>query len=378
MLAKDLIDQLERLGLLDQEIIEALRQQLDQAGARVTPEAVAKLLVDNGQLTSFQASKLIGDLRSAQYEEASVEVEEETLTAGVIEEAEVVVDVEEAEVVPMEVEAVEVEAVPVEAVPDIGGGIDAMPSGNGTPANRPQSRRPKREPQKSAWDSFKVYGYLFIIALLLILSAALYFILGRENADAVIQNANEAYDQQIYEAAQTKYIGFLDGFGEEHEYSSIARTRIVMTQLYKAATFKQKPEQAVEKAKVLLPAIENEEGMNEERTNLAQLLVNIADNIITQAGRATETSRKEELLKTLDDHQVLMENPLYMSSTARVTLAGQIAAIDESRERVQRDINRNQRLRSDRHRNEGIPGRTKNQGNLRCSQGIVARFSGTL
>ena len=44
MLAKDLIDRLERLGLLDQEIIEALRQQLQQSGARVTPEAVAKLL----------------------------------------------------------------------------------------------------------------------------------------------------------------------------------------------------------------------------------------------------------------------------------------------------------------------------------------------
>ena len=45
MLAKDLIDQLERRGLLDQEIIEALREQLDQGGTRVTPEAVAKLLV---------------------------------------------------------------------------------------------------------------------------------------------------------------------------------------------------------------------------------------------------------------------------------------------------------------------------------------------
>ena len=60
MLANELIDRLERLGLLDQEIIEALREQLEQGGTRVTPEAVAKLLVDNGQLTHFQATKLIG------------------------------------------------------------------------------------------------------------------------------------------------------------------------------------------------------------------------------------------------------------------------------------------------------------------------------
>ena len=41
MLANELIDRLERLGLLDQEIIEALREQLVQGGTRVTPEAVA-------------------------------------------------------------------------------------------------------------------------------------------------------------------------------------------------------------------------------------------------------------------------------------------------------------------------------------------------
>ena len=67
MLANELIDRLERLGLLDQEIIEALREQLVQGGTRVTPEAVAKLLVDNGHLTRFQATKRIGELRRGEY-----------------------------------------------------------------------------------------------------------------------------------------------------------------------------------------------------------------------------------------------------------------------------------------------------------------------
>jgi hypothetical protein len=64
MLVRELIDRLEASGLLDHEIIEALRQQLEESGARVTPEAVVKLLVDNGHLTRFQATKLIGDLRA--------------------------------------------------------------------------------------------------------------------------------------------------------------------------------------------------------------------------------------------------------------------------------------------------------------------------
>ena len=91
MLANELIDRLERLGLLDQEIIEALREQLEQSGTRITPEAVAKLLVDNGQLTHFQATKLIGELRSGEYEEpVAASTDDADLTAG-IDEVEAVV-----------------------------------------------------------------------------------------------------------------------------------------------------------------------------------------------------------------------------------------------------------------------------------------------
>ncbi len=70
MLARELIDRIERRGLLDPEVIEALREQLSESRARVTPEALAKLLVDNGQLTRFQATKLIGELRSGEYDES--------------------------------------------------------------------------------------------------------------------------------------------------------------------------------------------------------------------------------------------------------------------------------------------------------------------
>ncbi len=133
MLAKELIDRLERLGLLDQEIIEALREQLEQGGTRVTPEAVAKLLVDNGQLTHFQASKLIGELRSSQYESDEVEVgiDDELGVAG--EEFGDIVEVEEAEV--YDAEPVSVEAVPVEAIP-VGGGYRGRDDGDVEPRRR--------------------------------------------------------------------------------------------------------------------------------------------------------------------------------------------------------------------------------------------------
>ena len=346
MLANELIDRLERLGLLDQEIIEALREQLEQSGTRITPEAVAKLLVDNGQLTHFQATKLIGELRSGEYEEPVAEATDDSdLTAG-IDEAEVVVEEVVAEPVEVlatpafEAQPVVVEAAPVEVGPI---GVEALGGGvpDGTPKERPTPARKRPEEPKTVWDSFKIYGYIAIIVLLLLTLVAGWWILGREDADAYIARANDAYDNQNYPAAQKAYMTFLDLFGEEHQHSSLSRTRVTMTQLYKAAEFKQEPEQAVDLAKLELPSIAEEEGMNEERGNLAQLLVDIAKNLASAAGRAKDTPRKQELLAKLDEQRELMANAVYMPASMRTTLEAQILAVEEDRARVERDINRN-------------------------------------
>jgi len=206
MLANELIDRLERLGLLDQEIIEALRQQLAEGGARVTPEAVAKLLVDNGQLTHFQASKLIGELRSGDYSDAQE-------TGGIVDlgfaedEQETV---EEADVFSVEPIAEVASPDPVaQSVP-----VNAMESA--PDSERPTPARPKPEPPKSVWDSFKIYGYVGIIALLLLVGGGIYWVLSREGADEVIGNANKLYDQQNYEAAQKAYQGFSEDYPDSN------------------------------------------------------------------------------------------------------------------------------------------------------------------
>ena len=345
MLANELIDRLERLGLLDQEIIEALREQLEQSGTRITPEAVAKLLVDNGQLTHFQATKLIGELRSGEYDESpTAKSEDSDLTAGLdegefgVEEATPVEVVEEAEVFAtpaFEAEPVAVEATPIE-VAALGAAVmeDA-------PKERPQPARKKPEQPKTVWDSFKIYGYIAIIMLLLLTGVGIWLILTRENADEFIAEANKQYDNQNYSKSQDMYVRFLDVFGDEHQHSSLSRTRITMTELYKAAEFKQEPERAVDLAKEKLPLIAEEEGMNEERGNLAALLVNIARNLASAAGRAKETPRKQELLVKLDEQRELMDDPLYMSASLKTTLEAQIQGVEEDRARVQRDINRN-------------------------------------
>ena len=105
------------------------------------------------------------------------------------------------------------------------------------------------------------------------------------------------------------YLGFLESFGEDNQYSSKARTRIVMTELYKAAAFRQEPWQAVDLEKEKLPQIANEKGMGGERGNLAAQMVDIAKNLADAAGRAKETPKKQELLSVLDEQLGLMETP---------------------------------------------------------------------
>ncbi len=64
MLANKFIDLLEAEKLLDPEMIEELRRQVSQSGNRLPVETLAKLLVDNEQLTKFQATRLVSQLKS--------------------------------------------------------------------------------------------------------------------------------------------------------------------------------------------------------------------------------------------------------------------------------------------------------------------------
>ncbi|MGV3482992.1 MAG: serine/threonine protein kinase, partial [Planctomycetaceae bacterium] len=309
MLAKDLIDRLERLGLLDQEIIEALREQLAQSGARVTPEAVAKLLVDNGQLTRFQATKLIGELRNSEYSDPDEDAalvdpagDELALLEGDDSFAEAVEVVEVADQVASDVNVVPSGYRPGSAVAAPVGDDAMMDSAAGLASSRPKKvnvGKKVRDPSRSIWDSFKIYGVAATILILLFFGAVLYFVLSKGSADEFIELANGQYSKQNYEAARDSYAAFLTQFGEANPHSSIARTRRAMSELY---VFEQglDPTRATKEAEILLPKIESEPGLEEERNNLAALLVEIADNIAQAAGAAKETREKQKLLTDLD------------------------------------------------------------------------------
>mgnify|MGYP001431431183 CR=1 FL=1 len=344
MLANDLLDRLERLGLLDQEIIEALREQLSQSGARVTPEKIAQLLVENGQLTRFQATKLIGELRSDEYPAEADSGEPQPIDDLDL--------VDAADAAPLAQAAPEADEVWAEAEPldspaevyaePVDDDLESAEAAGPRPRKVNKSKKP-RDKNKSVWDSFKIYGVAGIVILLSLLGGLLYFVLSKGNADERFAHANGIYNQQNYAAAEKEFAAFLASFGQSHQHSSAARTRLTMSQLYQFAQYTD-PVRGVDAAEELLPKIANEAALEDERNNLAALLVDIADNIARAAASSPETAEKQRLLGELERQIRLTENPLYVTSSARQALSAKLLGINESRARVQRDINRNLRL----------------------------------
>ncbi len=63
--AKQFLDLLESQQLLAPDILGELRRQVSESKSRLTSELLARLLVDNGHLTKFQATKLIAELSAS-------------------------------------------------------------------------------------------------------------------------------------------------------------------------------------------------------------------------------------------------------------------------------------------------------------------------
>src|SRR6188474_44329 len=58
-LGRKVMDLAEQQGLLDGKAIAELRRLVAESKFVITPEAIAKVLVDHGHLTPFQARKLV-------------------------------------------------------------------------------------------------------------------------------------------------------------------------------------------------------------------------------------------------------------------------------------------------------------------------------
>ncbi len=365
--AKKFIDLLEEQGLLDEDIIVELRRQVAESRTRMTPEIIAKLLVDNEQLTKFQATKLIGKLKessSASNSPASKDVgernkqaddeldlaptTEESISepqdtsnanAAIIyddEEDGEVAEVEVVDVEPVEVQAVEVEAVEIEEVQRPSRSKKSRKSVEASPKAKVAAGA-ATGPQKNPWDSFRVWGMLIVLCLLMIPFVALGLWLWKGNADDLLVKAKDAYEGQDYDASIEKYTQFVKNFGAD-ERASMAKIRVALSRIRKDTKTSSDPTRALATVKEVLPTIASEKSLSSERNDLAGAMLSLAEKFNKKADEEASTEGKKSLIASLDEHLELCKNPVYIGSAERTQYDDRIKRIEEDRARVLRDI----------------------------------------
>ncbi len=368
MSAKLLIDHLEEQGLLDPEVIVELRRNLAQSRTRMTIEMLAKLLVDNGQLTRFQAIRIVSQIKDANRTEPSTP----SPLAGE----------EELELLPDEPSSAKaapnptapgksktdnqvvnadeiVEATPFES--------SQTPSAEEVPSKKRKTKSSRgREssdtsqgfesfgdttrlvkpvkiaaPQGNSWDAFRIWGVGFILSVLVAaLSWLVYWVMSGSSAE-YYEQAKSAYESREYEVAVEKLTNFAKKFPKE-EKASVARSLAAIATIRQASDQLGDPALAIDKAAAVLPTIVNEASMSDTgiRSDLASALVSVAEKLLLRADNAKTTAERKELINKLDKHLVLMGNPQYIPNASRITNESRIKSIEEERERILRDVQR--------------------------------------
>lgn len=347
MQASQFIDLLEKHGLLSPDIIEELRKQVAASRVRMTPESIAKLLVDNGQLTRFQATKLISENQVAEVEPPpppSTRGNQDDLSIQDEEDAEVLEVIEEdtsgmAIIIDDDDEAVDVEEVYEEEVIEepvkraSSSSAPKMPSGPVKPVTV------KTKSNANPWDSFGIIGVGTIFLLLLIPLVVLGTWLMRGSAEDAMKKADSFYDTRDYAEAIKHYGRFVEKFSSD-EKVSFAKVRVGLSRIRNESEKVADPLRALATEKEVLPELEKEKALSSERSDLAGAMLTIAEKFASKADSSKKNDEKKALIKGMDEHLILCQNPLYIDTTARKQSEQRIAMINENRAKVVKDIER--------------------------------------
>ncbi len=376
MLAKQFIAQLASQGLLAPDIVEELNRQVAESKSRLTPEVIAKLLVDNGHLTKFQATKIIANLKAStakpepvQEPPKKIAVASDDDLLGFADDPPVntknsrnktpepiapvflgdeIVEIPDEEIVDVDI---------VEEVVDIDDHdvIDEAPAKSARPAvpldqplldeispSAPQVARIKM-PKANPWDSFRILGVGFTLALVIVVGVSLGWYFIRGSAQDVLKKADEAYEQQSYETAAENYKKFVSTFSSDPKVS-FAKVRAAIAQIRNETDKAPDPKIALQTASSLLPPIAGESALSAEQGDLTGVLLTLAGKFNNRADSEKETANKKDLMSEMDKLMLLINNPQFVGSTQRNQQLPTINRIEEDRQRILRDINRDEEL----------------------------------
>lgn len=360
MSATAFIRLLESRGLLDPEIIAELNRQVETSKVRVTPEAIAKLLVENGQLTKFQATKLIAEL-NASIDRPSKDPTtalrggrpiDPPLPPAPPKDHDSVEDLLPLEYTQKPAEVPKVEpAKKVEVVAEAPAPTVSPP----TPVETPRASRefdydylprtverdiPKK---KNAWESFRVLGIgvLLLLGLVFLVPLVLWFLQG--SAKEAFDEAKRVYEAREYERSSKLFADFAYNFSRD-DRASEAKVYSVLSRIREDVEKVADPNTALKKAQELLPTIASEEALGGLRTDVTDMLLQLSEKYIKRVDATPALDDREKLLEKMSEQMNLVRDPRYVGSQERTQNALRIQNIEEGQARAKRDIQRGKDL----------------------------------
>jgi outer membrane protein assembly factor BamB len=358
MSASQFIQMLESKGLLDPESIKELQRMIEQSKVRVTPEALARILVENGQLTRFQATKLVTELK----EQADPSLGGKTNSgkqpshaSGSVED---LLPPDEPEVE----EVVEVIEDPVAEVVEV---VQAAGSASAKSSKRRSKSSASGEgsssddafgdvalakpvkastlPEKSPWETFGIVGVGFLVLLLLVLFVPLYIWFSKGSAKEAWEIAETNYGDRDYDRAIKAYDLFASSFPSD-ENASAARVKSALAKVREAAEKNADPTVGLKAAQDELPKIANEPGIAPLRVDITDNLLKLAEKFITKADNTSGVSDRKNLVTQMNQQMELIRDPRFVGTQERTQNELRIRRIEEDQQRVVRDIQQTEDL----------------------------------
>ncbi len=201
-------------------------------------------------------------------------------------------------------------------------------------------KKPKRKKQrkKNEWDSSLIlYGGGGLLVLI-ISGVVIYWLLNRENADLILQQASDYFESGSYTQAISQYEHFIEG-NRGHPQFSAANVKLGMARLWKDTSNTNDYESALQTAQQVLENIEDEAEFRSAQRDLASLIPKIAEGLANQAEEATDLEVAEKRVAQTRTALSLAKNTKYVPKEFRDEV--QLGAIEETLQRVERNRQQN-------------------------------------
>jgi len=366
----EFLDALLERGILEDEDIAVLRNQIETAGRDVEAHEVAALLISREDLTHKQADRILGDSAPQPVYIDDPADEPYESTAG----EDAPYDDEDHAPAPVEAEAGGLTPIddddggltPIDdaggltPIDDAGGltpidggltpmgGHDAFDTGGGLNPLDGSEQEPRRAPPKghqkhavrgNPWESPFLWGGGVLLLVLIMSGVLLYFVLARGNATQMFEVAQKSYEDASYSQSIDYYDKFLEAFPKDKN-AGIARVRRGLAKLRIEVDSKRDFDGALKVAEEVLPEMNKEEKMEEARPELSGLLPTIAEGFVARARKTTETEGSKLNVELAQRAMKLVNNPDYLPGSQRKAQLGRIEKIEEDIRIEQREINR--------------------------------------